>query len=375
MDPLEANIEPADFAPRLIAWQRTHGRHELPWQRSRDPYRVWLSEIMLQQTQVSTVIPYYSRFLARFPHVHALAAAAADDVMALWSGLGYYTRARNLHRCAQVVVQQYGGVFPQTVEQLAALPGIGRSTAAAIAAFSFGVRSPILDGNVKRVLARIFGIDGFPGDKRVEKAMWALAESLLPASGEASEGIRQYEGAPVEPIVAYTQGLMDLGATLCVRGRPDCGRCPFAHACVAHLTGRQRELPAARPRKAVPTRRTMMLVLRSADQVLLEKRPPLGIWGGLWSLPEAPDTDALAARAAQLGGVPVVLTPLASLAHTFTHFRLEIEPRLAQLVGEPRAAVRDAQADTAWVRLDAIGDYGLPAPVRKLLNALDGTLL
>ncbi|MCF2134947.1 A/G-specific adenine glycosylase [Mycetohabitans endofungorum] len=387
MDPLEANIEPADFAPRLIAWQHTHGRHDLPWQRSRDPYRVWLSEIMLQQTQVSTVIPYYSRFLARFPHVHALAAAAADDVMALWSGLGYYTRARNLHRCAQVVVQQYGGAFPQTVEQLAALPGIGRSTAAAIAAFSFGVRSPILDGNVKRVLARIFGIDGFPGDKRVETAMWALAESLLPTAGDASDkasgkasndaadSVRQRDGAPVEPIVAYTQGLMDLGATLCVRGRPDCGRCPFAHACVANLTGRQRELPAARPKKPVPTRRTMMLVLRSADQVLLEKRPPLGIWGGLWSLPEAPDVDALAARAAQLGGAPVVLAPLAPLAHTFTHFRLEIEPRLAQLVDEPRAAVRDAQADTAWVRLDAIGDYGLPAPVRKLLDALDGTLL
>lgn len=376
---MEANIKPDDFAPRLIAWQRTHGRHELPWQRSRDPYRVWLSEIMLQQTQVSTVIPYYLKFLARFPHVHALAAAEADDVMALWSGLGYYTRARNLHRCAQVVVQQYGGAFPQTVEQLAALPGIGRSTAAAIAAFSFGVRSPILDGNVKRVLARIFGIDGFPGDKRVETAMWALAESLLPAadeaSNDASDDVRQREGASVEPIVAYTQGLMDLGATLCVRSRPDCGRCPFAHACVANLTGRQRELPAARPRKAVPTRRTMMLVLRSADQVLLEKRPPLGIWGGLWSLPEAPDVDGLAARAAQLSGAPVVLAPLAPLAHTFTHFRLEIEPRLAQLVDEPRAAARDAHTGTAWVRLDAIGDYGLPAPVRKLLDALDGTLL
>ncbi|KAG0194299.1 hypothetical protein DFQ28_000545 [Apophysomyces sp. BC1034] len=327
---------------------------------------------MLQQTQVSTVIPYYLRFLARFPDVHALAAAVPDDVMALWSGLGYYTRARNLHRCAQVVVQQHGGVFPQTVDELAALPGIGRSTAAAIAAFSFGVRSPILDGNVKRVLARIFGVDGFPGDKRVETAMWTLAESLLPAPhapGGTSGDV------PVEPIVAYTQGLMDLGATLCARGRPDCSRCPFAQVCVANLTGRQRELPVARPKKAVPTRRTMMLVLRRADQVLLEKRPPTGVWGGLWSLPEAPDADGLAARAAQLGGMRVLLAPLAPLAHTFTHFRLEIEPRLAQLAGEPGAAARVADTDTAWVRLDAIDGYGLPAPVRKLLGALDGTLL
>lgn len=369
---MENIIEPADFAPRLIAWQRTHGRHDLPWQRSRDPYRIWLSEIMLQQTQVCTVIPYYSRFLARFPHVHALAAAAADDVMALWSGLGYYTRARNLHRCAQVVVAQHDGAFPQTVEALALLPGIGRSTAAAIAAFSFGVRSPILDGNVKRVLARIFGIDGFPGDRRVEAAMWRLAESLLPASDAGDDVPRT--AAPVEPIVAYTQGLMDLGATLCVRGRPDCARCPFAHGCVANLTGRQRELPVARPKKVVPTRRTMMLVLRCADHVLLEKRPPTGIWGGLWSLPEAPNVEGLATRAARLGGAPVTLAPLAPFAHTFTHFRLEIEPRLAQVVGEPHnAAVADA--DTAWVRLDAIDGYGLPSPVRKLLGALDGTLL
>src|SRR6202047_2289814 len=204
------------FAARLIAWQRQHGRHDLPWQNTRDPYRIWLSEIMLQQTQVSTVIPYYARFLTRFPDVAALAAAPLDDVMALWAGLGYYSRARNLHRCAQAVAGEHGGAFPGSVDALAALPGIGRSTAAAIAAFAFGARATILDGNVKRLLARVFGIDGFPGEKRVENTMWTLAESLLPDGGHTGE------------VTAYTQGLMDLGATLCVRGKPDCARCPFA---------------------------------------------------------------------------------------------------------------------------------------------------
>src|SRR3954469_19510520 len=202
----------SDFSSRLVAWQRKHGRHDLPWQNTRDAYRIWLSEIMLQQTQVSTVIPYYAKFLARFPDVAALAAASSDDVMALWAGLGYYTRARNLHRCAQVVVQQYGGAFPASVDELAELPGIGRSTAAAIASFAFGARATILDGNVKRVLARVFGIEGFPGAKKVENAMWTLAESLLPDAANKDE------------VTAYTQGLMDLGATLCVRGKPDCLR-------------------------------------------------------------------------------------------------------------------------------------------------------
>ncbi|MFP4905238.1 A/G-specific adenine glycosylase, partial [Paraburkholderia sp. BR14261] len=247
--PLPAGAYPAElltgFAPRLIAWQREHGRHDLPWQNTRDPYRIWLSEIMLQQTQVSTVIPYYTRFLERFPTVEALAAAPDDDVMALWAGLGYYSRARNLHRCAQVVADTHGGKFPQTVEALAELPGIGRSTAAAIASFAFGARETILDGNVKRVLARVFGVEGFPGEKRVENAMWTLAETLVPGP-EASDA----------DVSAYTQGLMDLGATLCGRGKPDCARCPFAQDCVANTTGRQRELPAARPKKAVPTRRT-----------------------------------------------------------------------------------------------------------------------
>ena len=352
----------AGFAARLIAWQRQHGRHDLPWQNTRDPYRIWLSEIMLQQTQVSTVIPYYARFLARFPDVAALAAAPLDDVMALWAGLGYYSRARNLHRCAQAVVEQHGGAFPASVDALAELPGIGRSTAAAIASFAFGARATILDGNVKRVLARVFGVEGFPGEKRVENAMWTLAESLLPSSTNDAD------------VSAYTQGLMDLGATLCVRGKPECGRCPFAADCVANATGRQRELPAARPKKTVPTRRTWMLVLCDGDAVMLEKRPPSGIWGGLWSLPEAADETALAERAHAFGANGGV-SPLAPLTHTFTHFKLDIEPRIAELGRGTSATVTAGDAETAWVSLRDIDAYGVPAPVRKLLDGLQGSLL
>nr|WKF58206.1 Adenine DNA glycosylase [Paraburkholderia busanensis] len=351
-----------DFSTRLITWQRRHGRHDLPWQNTRDPYRIWLSEIMLQQTQVSTVIPYYAKFLARFPDVAALAAAPVDDVMALWAGLGYYTRARNLHRCAQTVVERHGGAFPRTVEELADLPGIGRSTAAAIASFAFGARATILDGNVKRVLARVFGVEGFTGEKKVENAMWTLAESLLPVNASDAE------------VSAYTQGLMDLGATLCVRGKPDCLRCPFAVDCVANVTGRQRELPAARPKKTVPTRRTWMLVLRDGNAVMLEKRPPSGIWGGLWSLPEAADEAALAERARAFGSAGTV-SPLAPLTHVFTHFKLDIEPRLAELGHGVGVLAALGDADTAWVSLSDLDSFGVPAPVRKLLDSLQGSLL
>jgi A/G-specific adenine glycosylase len=279
--------------------------------------------------------------------------------MALWAGLGYYSRARNLHKCAQVVAFEQDGAFPQTVDELAELPGIGRSTAAAIASFAFAARATILDGNVKRVLARVFGVEGFPGEKKVESAMWKLAESLLP------------DAANKEEVTAYTQGLMDLGATLCVRGKPDCVRCPFASDCVANIDGRQRELPAARPKKAVPTRKTWMLVLKDGDSILLEKRPPTGIWGGLWSLPEAADETALAAVARSFGG-DADLQRLAPLSHTFTHFKLDIEPRL----GEARHAPRELrEAETVWAPLARIDSYGVPAPVRKLLDALTGSLI
>jgi len=315
---------------------------------------------MLQQTQVSAVVPYYLRFLARCPDIVALAHASLDEVMALWAGLGYYSRARNLHRCARVVVESHGGVFPQTASGLAELPGIGRSTAAAIVAFAFGVREPILDGNVKRVLARVFGVEGFPGEKRVENEMWALAERLLPADLDAAG------------VSAYTQGLMDLGATLCGRGKPNCGRCPFASDCIAQRTGRQRELPAARPKKAIPIRRTWMLVLCNGDTVLLERRPPVGIWGGLWSLPEAESDGAMTTRARAYGGGSMV--PLTSFTHTFTHFKLEIEPRLSEV--EHLLTVGEARDEaTVWAPLSQLDAYGVPAPVRKLLNGLRGSLL
>jgi A/G-specific adenine glycosylase len=261
---------------RALPWQRTHGRHGLPWQGTRDAYRIWLAEIMLQQTQVATVVPYYARFLAAFPDARALAAAPVDRVLELWSGLGYYRRAHHLHAAAEVIVRLYDGHFPRDARTIATLPGIGRSTAAAIAAFAFGERGAILDGNVKRVLARHRGIDGFPGAPKVEARLWELAESLLPERG----------------IGTYTQALMDLGATLCTRSAPRCGECPVATDCVARFEGRIADLPAPRPARARPARAVRVLVLEHAGTILLEKRPAAGIWAGLWSLPEIdPDAD------------------------------------------------------------------------------------
>lgn len=353
------------FAEQLIAWQRVHGRHALPWQNTHDPYRIWLSEIMLQQTQVSTVIPYYERFLASFPDVAALAAASADEVMARWAGLGYYSRARNLHRCAIEVMQVHGGRFPLTAEGLQTLPGIGRSTAAAIAAFAYGERTPILDGNVKRVFARVFGIEGFPGEKAIETSMWTLAERLLPESGG-------------EPMQRYTQGLMDLGATLCGRGAPVCQRCPFTGQCVAEATGRQRLLPTPRARKATPTRRTMMMVLRGGDAVLLQRRAPLGIWGGLWCLPEGVDANALGALARNFGATSAP-QPLATISHTFTHFKLDIEPLVFSCPAPapgcpPSSSGLLSDGEYAWVESGEMDAYGVPAPVRRILDALRGDL-
>ncbi|HEY8607171.1 MAG TPA: A/G-specific adenine glycosylase [Noviherbaspirillum sp.] len=343
----------AGFAEEVIAWQQQHGRHALPWQNTRDPYRVWLSEIMLQQTQVSAVIPYYQRFLQRFPDVGALAAASSEDVMAHWSGLGYYSRARNLHRCARQVVAEYGGSFPQDPLQLAALPGIGRSTAAAIAAFSFGARAAILDGNVKRVFCRVFGIDGYPGAKAVEDKLWQRAEALLPQTG----------------MEAYTQGLMDLGATLCTRSRPSCARCPLAHRCVALAQGRTHLLPMRKPKKAIPERHTAMLVVTSGMEVLLEQRPDSGIWGGLLSLPEldrGAGPDAISAAAARFGH-PGTCEKLQAFSHVFTHFRLHVDPYRVRL---ERREERVAQSGYVWYAADGLADAPLPAPVKKLLLAV-----
>lgn len=360
-------IATEEFAPRLLAWQREHGRHDLPWQRTRDPYRIWLSEVMLQQTQVATVIPYYARFLARCPDVASLAAAPNDDVMALWAGLGYYTRARNLHRCAQQVMERFGGHFPEDVASLESLPGIGRSTAAAIASFAFGAHETILDGNVKRVLARIFGIEGFPGEKRIETGMWTLAESLLPDAGSADLK---------EQMSAYTQGLMDLGATLCTRANPDCACCPFAPDCVANRTHRQRELPTRKPAKVSPTRQTTMVILEAGPYVLLYRRPPTGVWGGLWSLPEADDEKAARILAREFGGQIETISRLAPLVHVFTHFRLEIQP-LRVMCGEPQGGplVREPDAPVEWVLWRDLDRYGLPAPVKRILDGMKGSLI
>ena len=344
------------FAARLIAWQETHGRHGLPWQVS-DAYRVWLSEIMLQQTQVSTVLGYYERFLARFPDLATLAAAPADDVLAHWSGLGYYSRARNLHKAAQRVVSDFGGVFPDQRLAMESLPGIGRSTAAAIAAFAFGRRETILDGNVKRVLTRCFGIDGYPGDKAVEARLWTLAESLLPA-GDGQ-------------MVAYTQGLMDLGATVCTRSKPACARCPMQDGCIAARDGRTAELPVRKPKKEVPQRETVMLIALHQGRVLLERRPPVGIWGGLLSLPQFDSTLAVADWLAA-NGDGELLPVWPDLLHVFTHFRLTITPQCVPL--QCLTATHCADDSRIWLPLAEALDAGVPAPVRKLLlQALQGS--
>jgi A/G-specific adenine glycosylase len=297
---------------------------------------------------VTTVVPYYARFLERFPNVNTLAQAPVDAVLELWAGLGYYARARNLHRCAQVIVGEHGGSFPRDVAAIAQLPGIGRSTAAAIAAFAFGTRAAILDGNVKRVLARCFAIEGYPGAAQTERQLWSLAESLLPASG----------------IEAYTQGLMDLGATLCTRRQPFCGACPMHELCLARRSGRQAELPVAKPRKVLPERATTLMLLTDGQRVLVERRPPAGIWGGLLSLPEGGDADPeLFSR--RHGCRLVDMQELPSLKHTFTHFRLAIQPLLCRV--EPTSQPV-SESGWQWLAYAAIDSAALPTPIRILLR-------
>lgn len=343
------NDNSAEFACLLTAWQCLHGRHDLPWQGSRDPYTVWLAEIMLQQTQVATVIPYFQRFTARFPGIAALAAATEDEVLALWSGLGYYSRARNLHRAAQMVLECYAGIFPRDFAAIQALPGIGRSTAAAIAVFAFGQRRAILDGNVKRVLARCFCIEGAPGEKAVENVLWELAERLLPDT----------------QIESYTQGLMDLGASLCSRSRPRCGECPLQGGCIAHATGRTSELPIRKSRPPLPEKTIALLMLLRKGEILLEKRPPTGIWGGLWSLPEIGFDDDPAQAALACFGVEIeTFQALPPVRHTFTHFRLHMHPLLAE-VRSLRPEAR--QGGGLWLDLSEALGAALPAPIRKLI--------
>jgi len=324
----------------------------LPWQDTGDAYRVWLSEIMLQQTQVATVIPYFLRFVGTFPDVRALAAAPIDRVLELWSGLGYYRRAHHLHDAAKRVVADHGGEFPRDATALATLPGIGRSTAAAIAALAYGARTAILDGNVKRVLARHRGIAGYPGAPKVEAALWQAAEALLP---EADTAI-------------YTQALMDLGATLCTRTRPRCDVCPVADDCIARRDDRIAELPSPRPRKPLPQRAVRVLLFERAGAILLERRPDVGIWGGLWSLPELPlDDDPRAYARTRYGVEAEPGAALAPIAHGFTHFALTLHPQRMAVHMWPRQAEAPGQL---WLARDEALGAALPAPIRKLLRSL-----
>lgn len=351
------------IAAPLVAWQRLEGRHGLPWQQTRDPYRVWLSEIMLQQTQVTAVIPYYQKFLTSFPDVGSLARASSQEVMAHWAGLGYYARARNLHACAQQILQDWGGYFPPDAAGLATLPGIGPSTAAAIAAFCYAERAAILDGNVKRVLARYFAIDGDPTTRAIEQQLWQLARDEVPSAAQLKR----------DPMVmtAFTQGLMDLGATVCTRTRPQCQGCPLRKGCEAFAQGRTEELPWPRAKKILPERSVGMLVACNRGKVLLQQRPDTGIWGGLWSLPEFDSQLNASDGCAQLGISAHNIMSLSAFLHVFTHYRLTIQPVLARATTTrltQAAGTTDIQ--TEWVPVSELSALGMPAPVRKLLDGL-----
>lgn len=359
---------PLSFAARIIDWQRSQGRHDLPWQGRRGAYAVWVSEIMLQQTQVRTVIPYYERFMAEFADVSTLAQAPLERVLEHWSGLGYYSRARNLHRCARELVERHAGIFPEEAADLEALPGIGRSTAAAIRSLAFGVPAAILDGNVKRVVARHFGIAGYPGEPAVQRRLWAIAEQELPATDAAS----------------YTQGLMDLGASHCARRRPACVACPVSSSCQARLQDRVDDIPASRPKAPVRRRHVVMLMVIHDDQVLLERRSASGIWGGLYSLPEFDITaeDYLAAQPPTntLGEIEKWLNreglratrmnALERFEHRFTHQLLGVVPIGASVASQATvegAALKAAEPGCIWLPMAKIAAAALPQPVKQLL--------
>ncbi|WP_303902893.1 A/G-specific adenine glycosylase [Thiohalomonas denitrificans] len=341
------------FARRLLAWFDQYGRTDLPWQRERTPYRVWVSEIMLQQTRVATVIPYFERFTERFPTLAQLAEAEPDEVLAFWSGLGYYSRARNLHSAARQVAAGWQGELPERIDDLMALPGIGRSTAGAILAQSLGQRQPILDGNAKRVLARYHAVDGWPGRTAVQRQLWEWAETHTPHSR----------------IADYTQAIMDLGATLCTRGRPDCEACPLGSDCQARQAGTQARYPEPKPRKTLPLRNTTMLIAQDANgRLLLWRRPPTGIWGGLWSLPEHDPDESLFDWCRESLGLKVS-EPTAGpeITHTFSHFRLTISTVLCR--AKTATEVKD-RGDFSWDLPEELFQRGLPAPVRRLLEAV-----
>lgn len=343
----------ASFSARLLAWYDQHGRKDLPWQQQPTPYRVWVSEVMLQQTQVATVIPYYERFMQRFPDLRSLAAAPLDDVLHHWSGLGYYARGRNLHKAAIELVAQHGGDFPHEIAEVVELPGIGRSTAGAILALSRDKRHPILDGNVKRVLARYHAVPGWPGKTAVAKRLWELAERYTPHSR----------------LAAYTQAIMDLGATLCTRSKPDCAHCPLNEGCEALALGRPGDFPGKKERKAKPQRETLMVLAHYNGELYLERRPGTGIWGGLWSLPEISRRDGIDEWCATtLGATPVTVLDWTPLRHSFSHYDLDISPLEVQLKSASRrVADRD---DALWYALRQPPDIGMAAPVKTLIEKL-----
>ncbi len=338
---------------RLLAWYDRHGRKTLPWKLQRDPYRIWVSEIMLQQTQVTTVIPYFERFLARFPDVRALATAKPDEVLHLWTGLGYYARARNLHRAARVILEEHHNKFPREFEAITALPGIGRSTAGAILALAFGQRRAILDGNVKRVLTRYHAIDTPLNQRATEERLWLLAEKHTPRTR----------------IAAYTQAIMDLGATLCTRTKPDCPQCPLRAGCCARKLGAPQDYPVRATRAPTPLKATRMLMIHDQrGRVLLTQRPPVGLWGGLWGFPECADDDIHAWCRKTLGLKIKTEKPWPVRRHAFSHFRLDITPIPARVVGGTTQAMENAE--TVWYNLGQPAARGFSAPVKHLLEQL-----
>ena len=339
------------FAEELLAWFDQYGRKDLPWQLDITPYRVWVSEIMLQQTQVSTVIPYFQQFMTRFPTVQELAHASLDEVLHLWTGLGYYSRARNLHQTAITVCDEWHGQFPDSIEQLMSLPGIGRSTAGAILAIAFKQQAPILDGNVKRVLARYFAIPGWPGKTHTSKTLWQAATDCTPA----------------KRIADYTQAIMDLGATVCTRSRPDCESCPLQRNCSARNQGTQLDYPGKKPKKELPVRKTWFAIYQNPrGEVLLEQRPANGLWGGLWVFPECPadeDNNPILNHPEHIVATEIWHTR----RHTFSHFHLDYTPLLIKTSDAP--GVMDS-AGLIWYNPTNPQKIGTAAPVKKLLDAL-----
>ena len=340
------------FAQRVLAWFDEHGRKHLPWQQDVTPYKVWISEIMLQQTQVTTVIPYFNRFMASYPSVFELANASQDEVLHHWTGLGYYARARNLHKAAKTLVEDYEGIFPRTLDEVVSLPGIGRSTAGAILSLSRDERYPILDGNVKRVLARYYAIEGWPGQKAVENALWDVAEKNTPNSRCAN----------------YTQVMMDLGAMVCTRSKPKCDECPLQRDCVAFAQGKQTDYPGKKPKKVTPVKRTCMLIPMFGQQVFLEQRPQSGIWGGLYGFLEAQSAEEGISLLAHRGIEVEEIQQLDEFRHTFSHFHLDITPLIAVVNSTPQKRV--AENESRWFLLDEPIEVGLAAPTTKIIKTL-----